>query len=194
MVRKLFRSVLGYDAVIPCEPEDSPEIKPEDPELVKKILERAANLENLRPPMPRQAGLTPGGPPVDSEMMRENTMLRQHLREAHVQMQEMQETIGAMHRSLEGQRPPEPMQASAAHEGAHVEPSSQTAAASAASPANDPNRLVTKREVKGVLHRLHGQGVKGRDLQALKERCLAGEVTHAQMREWANELLAGARA
>jgi hypothetical protein len=47
MVRKLFRSVLGYDAVIPCEPEDTPEHKPEDPEMVQRIQARAANLQTL---------------------------------------------------------------------------------------------------------------------------------------------------
>lgn len=61
-----------------------------------------------------------------------------------------------------------------------------------AAPAED--RLVAKRDVKAAMQTLHNRGVKGAEIQAFKKRCLAGNVTESQMREWMQNLMAGARA
>jgi hypothetical protein len=79
-----------------------------------------------------------------------------------------------------------------------AEPASQTAASAEPAPVAAQEapgeRLVAKREVKAVMQRLHNAGVKGADLQAFKQRCMAGNVTESQMRQWAQELLAAAPA
>ena len=139
LVRKLFRSVLGHDAVLPHEPEETREHKPEDPEMVKRIQARAANLEALHPPArPSPEHFPPGGPPVDADAMRTILMLRQQLREANVYIEEMQRTIVAMQRDVAGGVSPEEGRPRAVFEDAArpgeepVEPSSQTAPARAA--------------------------------------------------------------
>jgi hypothetical protein len=99
-VRKLFRSVLGYDAILPHEPEETREHKPEDPEMIKKIEARAANLQSLYPVPSRTAARA--DMPVDEGMLRENVVLRHELREAHVEIQQMARTIKAMQGVIKG--------------------------------------------------------------------------------------------